>query len=100
MQNFPLYVYADELRRDYRKLQQDNLQLKQERQHLLEKVVRLEKKASKNSPSEVVIIIIYAIILRATLYCNCIYDVFSHQYNSCERRNVNYVRCRVRWTMS
>ena len=48
---------SDELRQDYRKLQQDNLQLKRERQGLLEKVARLEKRlsqrASKMSASEV-----------------------------------------------
>ena len=50
-------LYSDELRQDYRKLQQDNLQLKRERQGLLEKVARLEKRlaqrASKPSASEV-----------------------------------------------
>lgn len=37
---------ADELKQECRKLQQDNLQLKQERQNLLEKVASLEKRLS------------------------------------------------------
>ena len=45
--------FADDLKQDYRKLQQNNLQLKRERQSLLEKVARMEKRANKYSVTEV-----------------------------------------------